>query len=623
MDVALSRPRASVLARAVASLATAAAGLLVLLTAGRPPEPMVAVILIGAVAATELLLVDFPDRRGVSLATLPLLFAASDSAATAVWAAGLGTLIGSLTRRAPTGVTAFAFVRAAAAASIATTVVDLVDLGRLGSPSVQMALGPSLLLALLFAGISEALNMLERRVGGLSAPSRVDLMASVGLVPLALAAWALQERIGMNGLALAGGGLLALLIVVRSSVNNSTRNADLERLTALAQQVAASATPAESLAALERGLPAWVRFDQLWLALPVADEPAAVHTAGQRELLPPTLTLTPELGRLGEAGPRALPAEMLLRGRADVAVLAARYGKAGLLLIARAGRPFTAEESALLDLLLGQLSATLEQIRLVDELERTMAALRAAQQERDDYVNVMTHDLRQPLAGMLGYAQLLERSLRATEADEKQLKYAHGIAIGGERMMRMVSNLLEIARMESGRVELESTVVHIDRLVDEIVETLQATLEMKRLSVRVDVSPDVPPIESAEPLLRESLANLVGNAAKYTPEGGHVEVRARLAGDRVELQVVDDGIGIPPDALPRLFGRFYRTGQAEVRELRGSGLGLALTKMMIEKLGGTITVASELGKGSTFTVTLPAHPASASSPAPTAVVVAS
>jgi signal transduction histidine kinase len=622
MDVALSRPRTGVLARAIASLAMAAAGLLVLLAAGRPPEPTVAAILIGAVAATELLLVDFPDRRGVSLATLPLLFAASDSAATAVWAAGLGTLIGSLTRRAPTGLTAFAFVRAAAAASIATTIVDVVDVGRLGSSSVQIALGPSLLLALLFAGISEALNVLERRVGGLLAPSRVDLIASVGLVPLALAAWALQERIGTNGLALAGGGLLALLIVVRSSVNNSTRNADLERLTALAQEVAASATPADSLAALERGLPAWVRFDQLWLALPLADEPAAVHMAGQRELLPPTVTLTPELSRLGEAGPRAVPAD-LLRTRADVAVLAARYGKAGVLLIAREGRPFTGEESALLDLLLGQLSATLEQIRLVDELERTMAALRAAQQERDDFVNVMTHDLRQPLAGMLGYAQLLERSLRAGEADEKQLKYANGIALGGERMMRMVSNLLEIARMESGRVELETTVVHVDQLIDEIVDTLQATFEMKRQSVHVAVSPDVPPIESAEPLLRESLANLVGNASKYTHEGGHVEVSARLIGDRVELQVVDDGIGIPPEALQSLFGRFFRTGQAEVRELRGSGLGLALTKMMIEKLGGTISVASELGKGSTFTVSLPTRPASDASATPTAVEVAS
>jgi signal transduction histidine kinase len=604
MDAALARTGSTVFARALAALAMAGGGLLVLLATGRPPEPTVAAILVAAVAATELLLVDFPDRRGVSLAALPVLFAASDSPATAVWAAGLGTLIGSLGRRAPTGLSAFGFVRAAAAASIAVTAVELVGPGRLGAADVLAAAGPAFLLVGLFAGVSEALNVLERRVGGLPAPSRVDVAVSLGLVPLALAAWALQERIGPNGLALAGGGLLALLIVVRSSVNTSTRNADLERLTALAQQVAASTTPAESLAALERGLPAWVRFDQLWLALPLADEPAAVHTAGRRELLPASLTLTPEIDRLAENGPAPVPAT-LLRARGDVAVLAARYGKAGVLLIAREARPFTGEESALLDLLLGQLSATLEQIRLVDELERTMTALKAAQQERDDFVNVMTHDLRQPLAGMLGYAQLLERSLNAVGADEKQLKYAHGIALGGERMMRMVSNLLELARMESGHVELEPTVVQLDRLVDEIVETLQATIELKRQSVRVDVAPDVPPIETSEALLRESLANLVGNAAKYTPEGGHIEVRARRAGGRVELQIVDDGIGIPPEALPRIFARFFRTGQSEVRELRGSGLGLALTKMMIERLGGTIAVASELGKGSTFTVTLP------------------
>jgi signal transduction histidine kinase len=581
----------------------AAAGALVLLATGRPLEPTIAAILIGAAAATELLLVDFPDRRGVSVIALPVLFAASDSPATAVWAAGLGTLIGSLARRAPTGLTAFGFVRAAAAASIATTVVEAVGLGRLGSPEIQSAVGPAFLLVLLFAGVSELLNVLERRVGGLPAPSRVDLTVSLGLVPLALAAWALQERIGPNGLALAGGGLLALLVVVRSSVNTSTRNADLERLTALAQQVASSTTPAESLAALERGLPAWVRFDQLWLALPAPDAPPAVYKVG-RQLVPNTVALTPELARLADSGPTPVPAK-LVGARGDVAVLAASYGKAGVLLIAREARPFTAEESALLALLLGQLSATLEQIRLVDELERTMAALRAAQQERDDFVNVMTHDLRQPLAGMLGYAQLLERSLKAAGADEKQLKYAHGIALGGDRMMRMVSNLLELARMESGHVELEPTVVQLDRLVDEIVETLQASIELKHQSVRVDVASDVPAIETSEALLRESLANLVGNAAKYTPEGGHIEVRARRAGERVEIEVVDDGIGIPPEALSRIFARFFRTGQNEVRELRGSGLGLALTKMMIEKLGGTIAVASELGKGSTFTVTLP------------------
>jgi signal transduction histidine kinase len=457
-----------------------------------------------------------------------------------------------------------------------------------------------------FAGIAEGLTLLERRTGGAAAPSRVDMLVSLGVVPLALAAWVLQERIGQNGLAVAGAGLLALLVVVRSSVNASTRNADLERLSAVAQEVAASSTPAESLAALARGLPPWVRVDQLWLALPVPGEPPAVATYGRVKLLPEDLPLTPQLERLADDGPREVPPG-LLGARRVGSVLAARYGKGGLLLLARQGRGFTSDEEDVLGLLLGQLSAILEQVRLVDELERTMATLRETQQERDDYVSVMTHDLRQPLAGVLGYAQLLERGLAAAGGEDRLLKYARGISTGAERMMRMVTNLLEIARVESGRIEVQAGPVKLRPLVDEVVETLQATIEEKRQSVRVDVPADMPPVSTAEPLLRESLANLIGNAVKYTPEGGRIEVRACGTDEQVEIQVADTGIGIPSEALPRIFGRFYRTGQAEVRELRGSGLGLALTKMMIEKLGGTIEVASQLGVGTTFTLRIPAR----------------
>ena len=129
--------------------------------------------------------------------------------------------------------------------------------------------------------------------------------------------------------------------------------------------------------------------------------------------------------------------------------------------------------------------------------------------------------------------------------------------------------------------------------------------------MRIDVAADLPALLTAEPLLRESLANLIGNAVKYTPEGGRIEVRAGRVGEQVEIQVADTGIGIPPDALPRIFGRFFRTGQAEVRELRGSGLGLALSKMMVEKIGGTIDVTSKLGEGTTFTIRFPLRAAGA------------
>jgi signal transduction histidine kinase len=604
METALTRPRSSDVARALVTVALAAGGAALLTVAGVPTEPALLTVFVAAVAVTELLLLDFPDRRGVSLVTLPVLLTAPLGLDVTIWSAGLGCLIASVLRRSPR-LSAFVFFRAAAAASVGMAAATLVAPGGLGSPSLEQSALPTALLALVFAGVAEGLTLLERRAGGATAPSRIDLLVSLGVVPLALASWVLEARIGQNGLAVAGAGLLALLVVVRSSVNASTRNADLERLSAVAQEVAASSTPAESLAALARGLPPWVRVDQIWLALPVPGEPPAVATFAKVRLLPDDLPLTPQLERLADEGPRPVPPQ-LLKGRRDGAVLAARYGKGGLLLLARQGRRFSSDEEDVLGLLLGQLSAILEQVRLVDELERTMATLRETQQERDDYVSVMTHDLRQPLAGVLGYAQLLERGLVTAGGEERLLKYARGIATGAERMMRMVTNLLEIARVESGRIEVEAIPVKLRPLVEELVETLQATIEEKRQSVRVEVAADLPSVMTAEPLLRESLANLIGNAVKYTPEGGRIEVRASRVGDRLEIQVVDTGIGIPADALPRIFGRFYRTGQAEVRELRGSGLGLALTKMMVEKLGGEIEVASRLGEGTTFTVRLPA-----------------
>src|SRR5262245_1282271 len=604
METALTRPRSSAIVRALATAALSAAGAALLLLTGPRSDPTTLVAFAAAVAVTELLLLDFPDRRGVSLAAMPVLMSAPLGSEVAIWSAGLGTLIASLPRRSAR-LSAFVFFRAAAAATVAVASATLVAPGALGSPTPQLAAGPTLLFAALFSGVSEGLTLLERRVGGGSAaPSRVDVLVSLGVVPLALAAWVLEARIGQNGLAVAGAGLLALLVVVRSSVNASTRNADLERLSAVAQEVAASSTPAKSLAALARGLPPWVRIDQIWLALPVPGEPPAVVTFGRAKLLPADLPLTAPLERLADEGPRPVPSE-LLGGRRDRSVLAARYGKAGVLLLAREGRGFTDDEEDVLGLLLGQLSAILEQVRLVDELERAMAALREAQQERDDYVSVMTHDLRQPLAGVLGYAQLLDRGLRATSGEERLMKYARGIATGAERMMRMVTNLMEIARVESGRLEVDAVPVRLEPLVDELVETLQGTIEEKRQSVHVDVAADLPSVMTAEPLLRESLANLIGNAIKYTPEGGRIDVRARHAGEQVEIQVADNGIGIPSEALPRIFGRFFRTGQPEVRELRGSGLGLALTKMMVERIGGTVDVASKLGEGTTFTVRVP------------------
>jgi len=169
----------------------------------------------------------------------------------------------------------------------------------------------------------------------------------------------------------------------------------------------------------------------------------------------------------------------------------------------------------------------------------------------------------------------------------------------------MINNLLELARMESGRVQIEVKRLEPELLIKEVIHDLEPEASQKGLTIQLESAGALPSIDTSEPLLRESVVNLVGNAVKYTPDGGSVTVKLRANEGGITIAVSDTGIGIPVDALPRLFTRFFRTGQAEVRQIRGSGLGLALTKMMIERIGGTVAVESELGRGTTFTVCLP------------------
>ena len=218
-----------------------------------------------------------------------------------------------------------------------------------------------------FAGVSELASWVERRALGPARSSQVDLIVSLGLVPVALAAWALEERAGPQGLLAGGGGLLAVLAVIRSAVNLSTHHADLRQLYELAREVQASGSPEASAAALARGLPRWVPFDELALLLPQERGLRVVSSRGIR-MLPRDWTPRPELESLAAGGPVPAP-PMLLPLPRGAHALVAQYGQRGVLVLARR-RAFRADERAALGLLLTQLSSALEQVRLLDEIDR-------------------------------------------------------------------------------------------------------------------------------------------------------------------------------------------------------------------------------------------------------------
>jgi signal transduction histidine kinase len=229
---------------------------------------------------------------------------------------------------------------------------------------------------------------------------------------------------------------------------------------------------------------------------------------------------------------------------------------------------------------------------------------------KSDFVATVSHDLRSPLTLMRGYATMLEM---VGELNDQQTGYVRKIVTGVESMSRLVSNLLDLGRIEAG-IDLQLEMVPVQDLVERVVSALQLQATQKRVQLVNEFPQETAPlIEADQALLQQALHNLVDNAIKYTDSGGKVTVRVYTRQENVIFEVQDTGIGIAPVDVPRLFEKFYRVTQQGAKKQGGSGLGLAIVKSIAERHGGTVSVDSQLGKGSTFIMTLPlrqnkAHP---------------
>jgi signal transduction histidine kinase len=191
------------------------------------------------------------------------------------------------------------------------------------------------------------------------------------------------------------------------------------------------------------------------------------------------------------------------------------------------------------------------------------------------------------------------------ELNDQQQGYVRKIVSGVENMSRLVNNLLDLGRIEIG-VGLQVENVPIHDIVERVVGALQLQASQKNISLTVDLPRDLPAsIEADQALLHQGIYNLVENAIKYTPNGGQVQARVRVSNKDIIFEVQDDGIGISPSDLPRLFEKFYRGKQRDARAQHGSGLGLAIVRSIAERHGGRVWVESELGKGSIFLLQIP------------------
>jgi len=242
----------------------------------------------------------------------------------------------------------------------------------------------------------------------------------------------------------------------------------------------------------------------------------------------------------------------------------------------------------------------------VQELARSFnemsTRVQATQQSQRDFVANVSHDLKTPLTSIQGFAQAI---LDGTASAPEELSQAAGVIYSeADRMHRMVLDLLELARMDAGIADFKRQPVDLTSLLRGLVDKLSPQARQAQVNLRAEIGP-LTTMTGDEDHLVQAFGNLVDNALKFTPANGEVVIRAGQAAGQVEVSVSDTGPGIPSEALSHIFDRFYQVDKSRSRERRGSGLGLSIASEIINTHRGTISIQSQPGKGSTFTVTLP------------------
>ena len=235
---------------------------------------------------------------------------------------------------------------------------------------------------------------------------------------------------------------------------------------------------------------------------------------------------------------------------------------------------------------------------------RLYADVKAADEAKSEFVSMVSHELKIPMTSIKGYTKLLQMG-SGGEISEKQSSFLDIISSSVDRMDALVQDLLDISRIETGRMKLVLEPVRLVTVVDEVVRLLRHEFETRDQTLSISVPSDLPSVRADRARLAQVLTNLLGNAYKYTPSDGSISVRAEIQDGAVLCSVTDNGIGISPQDQKRLFEKFFRADDDLVRQVRGTGLGLSIARSIVELQGGEMWLESELGAGSVFSFTVP------------------
>ena len=240
--------------------------------------------------------------------------------------------------------------------------------------------------------------------------------------------------------------------------------------------------------------------------------------------------------------------------------------------------------------------------RKVDELAQTNMALFESNKLKGDFLATMSHELRTPLNSILGFSDVLTQS---DALSDKQRRWVANITSSGQRLLALINDILDLAKMEAGKMQLHLENFNLHEVCEGLLNMARPLAENKNIDLKSQLEPDIPMLRQDVNKLQQILQNLLSNAIKFTPEGGRVAIKAEADTKYVTIAVSDTGVGIAPEEQDLVFQKFRQSGNPLTREHEGTGLGLSIVRELCKLLNGEVTLQSELGRGSTFTVRLP------------------
>jgi signal transduction histidine kinase len=264
---------------------------------------------------------------------------------------------------------------------------------------------------------------------------------------------------------------------------------------------------------------------------------------------------------------------------------------------------FAEDETKLLRTFADQAVIAIENVRLFKELEVANRELAAASQHKSEFLANMSHELRTPLNAIIGFSEVLSEKMFG-ELNEKQAEYSQDIHASGQYLLSLINDILDLSKIEAGRMELELSDFHLPTALDSTLTLVRERAGRRSIVLHLSVDERLGQIQGDERKVRQVVLNLLSNAIKFTPEGGRIEVAAVSKEESVVVSVSDTGVGIAPEDQERVFEEFRQVGTADKRA-EGTGLGLTLCRKFVELHGGRIWVKSQVGTGSTFTFTIP------------------